>query len=444
MPVVTNTVTDPAGNPVRAVVTIRLIAGDTGYEPGYTDTGVVNGTTQITADEDGAWSVTLVSNEDIDPADTYYEVVERVPGRQSAYQHYISVPDTAGPFELADILVTEPESPEALAIAVTQKGVAGGVPTLDENAQIPLNQLGNAPGGSLSSSAPTTSAVGDAAAVGVASTAARGDHRHGREAFGAVTAQTTHGAASGNGAATTLARSDHVHGTPALPTAADVGAATSGHDHTGTYQPVDTDLTVIAGLTPSNDDVLQRKAGAWANRTIAQLKTDLAIALADVSGLQAALDAKAPALVVRNLRVEEATNLTFPSTSGNWQFLTGLAVSIPAAVGDYVELTWAFMWDTTGNNFLDWHINVGDSIVLAMSSDTATPEDEGAPWLYPGADAFDKSPGPWGIEVTAPMLSAGNLTCQLAAKAVGSGTIFRSTTYPFTAKLKNFGPADVA
>ncbi len=39
----------------------------------------------------------------------------------------------------------------------------------------------------------------------------------------------------------------------------------------------DADLTTIAGLTPTNDDVLQRKAGAWVNRTIAQLKTDLSL-----------------------------------------------------------------------------------------------------------------------------------------------------------------------
>ncbi len=40
----------------------------------------------------------------------------------------------------------------------------------------------------------------------------------------------------------------------------------------------DADLTTIAGLSPSNDDVLQRKAGAWTNRTIAQLLSDLGIA----------------------------------------------------------------------------------------------------------------------------------------------------------------------
>jgi hypothetical protein len=44
----------------------------------------------------------------------------------------------------------------------------------------------------------------------------------------------------------------------------------------------DADLLAIAGLTPSNDDVLQRKAGAWTNRTPAQLKTDLALVKTDV------------------------------------------------------------------------------------------------------------------------------------------------------------------
>jgi hypothetical protein len=42
-------------------------------------------------------------------------------------------------------------------------------------------------------------------------------------------------------------------------------------------QPLDSDLTAIAGLTPSNDDIIQRKAGAWVNRTMAQLLSDLGI-----------------------------------------------------------------------------------------------------------------------------------------------------------------------
>lgn len=47
-------------------------------------------------------------------------------------------------------------------------------------------------------------------------------------------------------------------------------------------QPLDSDLTSIAGLSPSNDDVVQRKSGAWTNRTMAQVKTDLALAKGDV------------------------------------------------------------------------------------------------------------------------------------------------------------------
>lgn len=44
-----------------------------------------------------------------------------------------------------------------------------------------------------------------------------------------------------------------------------------------TYQPLDADLAAIAALSPSNDDFIQRKAGAWTNRTISQVKTDLSL-----------------------------------------------------------------------------------------------------------------------------------------------------------------------
>lgn len=80
---------------------------------------------------------------------------------------------------------------------------------------------------------PAASAVGDAAADGVATTAARSDHKHAREPFGAVTAQTAYGAASGNGAATSQARSDHTHGTPALPTLNGLAAQTADYNAAG-------------------------------------------------------------------------------------------------------------------------------------------------------------------------------------------------------------------
>jgi len=47
-------------------------------------------------------------------------------------------------------------------------------------------------------------------------------------------------------------------------------------------QNADQDLTDIAALTPTNDDIMQRKAGAWTNRSMAQVKTDLALVKGDV------------------------------------------------------------------------------------------------------------------------------------------------------------------
>lgn len=46
---------------------------------------------------------------------------------------------------------------------------------------------------------------------------------------------------------------------------------------TARFEGSDADLSVIGALSPSNDDFLQRKAGAWANRTVLQVKSDLSL-----------------------------------------------------------------------------------------------------------------------------------------------------------------------
>ena len=69
--------------------------------------------------------------------------------------------------------------------------------------------------------APTTSAVGDAAAEGSNNTIARSDHKHGREAFGNVAALVY---AAANGSATTISRSDHNHGVTLTTASAQLGS----------------------------------------------------------------------------------------------------------------------------------------------------------------------------------------------------------------------------
>jgi hypothetical protein len=44
---------------------------------------------------------------------------------------------------------------------------------------------------------------------------------------------------------------------------------------TSAYQPLDSDLTVIAAIVPADDDIIQRKAGSWVKRTITQFVDDI-------------------------------------------------------------------------------------------------------------------------------------------------------------------------
>lgn len=61
-----------------------------------------------------------------------------------------------------------------------------------------------------------------------------------------------------------------------------------------TKQPLDSDLTTIAGLTATSDNFMVAASSAWASRTPTQAKASLAIVESDVSGLVTDLAAKAP------------------------------------------------------------------------------------------------------------------------------------------------------
>ena len=64
--------------------------------------------------------------------------------------------------------------------------------------------------------------------------------------------------------------------TGTLSTQTDVQSALDGK------QPLDSDLTTIAGLTPTTDNFMVAAASAWASRTPAQAKTSLALVKGDV------------------------------------------------------------------------------------------------------------------------------------------------------------------
>ena len=74
-------------------------------------------------------------------------------------------------------------------------------------------------------------------------------------------------------------------------------------------------LTEIGGITKTNDDIIQVKAGAYTNRTMAQLKTDLVLVKADVGlgNVDNTSDANKPISTATqtalNLKVDTVTNL---------------------------------------------------------------------------------------------------------------------------------------
>jgi hypothetical protein len=104
------------------------------------------------------------------------------------------------------------------------------------------------------------------------------NHTHvggGSVTYGPVTAETAYGASSNSGAADSVSRSDHRHGNPALPTPAAIGASATTHNHDASYQPLDSDLTTIAGLTPTSGNTVMAQGSAWASRTPAQVRVSL-------------------------------------------------------------------------------------------------------------------------------------------------------------------------
>lgn len=78
-------------------------------------------------------------------------------------------------------------------------------------------------------------------------------------------------------------------------------------------------LGQIAGLSPSNDDVLQRKAGVWTNRTPGQLKADLALAKGDVGlgNVDNTSDANKPVSTAQQTALDAKAPLASPALTGN-------------------------------------------------------------------------------------------------------------------------------
>lgn len=125
-------------------------------------------------------------------------------------------------------------------------------------------------------------------------------------------------------------------------------------------QPLDSDLTAIAGLTPTDNDLVQRKSGAWTNRTPAQVKADLALVKADV-GLGN----------VANLDTSTTANIT---DSTDKRFLTDAELALIASLGiPVVRETPSGVVDGSNVTFILAHAPIAGSEQLFVNGTSQEP-----------------------------------------------------------------------
>jgi hypothetical protein len=148
VPVVTKQITLPGSGVARQVrCLLSLYASTSGESFGYGTTGDIGSTTEYKPDNSGLVSFgDLEPNTTIDPTGTVYRIVTVFPDR-ARLTEYIIVPDEAGPFEVAEILSSEPGAlaapgtvaaieellPEALAAAGEQFSSLDEAPTPTPN-----------------------------------------------------------------------------------------------------------------------------------------------------------------------------------------------------------------------------------------------------------------------------------------------------------------------
>jgi hypothetical protein len=192
------------------------------------------------------------------------------------------------------------------------------------------------------------------------------------------------GATANSSDATLLNRANHT-GTQTASTISDFNTAADARitAATGTsIQPIDSDLTAIAALTPTNDDIIQRKAGAWTNRTPAQLKTDLVLTKTDVglANVDNTSDANKPVSTATTTALNGKVNVingggetyfdagnsgtakTLDLVNGNVQKLTltgNCTITLTGpSTGAYRSMLLYVFQDATGSRTITWPASV--------------------------------------------------------------------------------------
>lgn len=235
-------------------------------------------------------------------------------------------------------------------------------------------------------------------------------------------------------------------------TAALSGKAATSHTH------IENDVTGLisdlAGKASSVHAHSQSDVTGLSTSLSGKSDTGHAHAESDVTGLASSLDGKsdtshthAPESTLTIARKKTSSgNFLGSDTSGLYVVCNNgtedLAVSIPAVVGDYLEVSLSALV-TQGTLKLEYVVVKSGVIVEYGSTNTGSPAFEGDPSLYNDAGFIITSNGASFI-VTTPMLDSGEVTVGLARFGSDStGRIYSDTNYPSRLTVKNYGQVDI-
>jgi len=207
------------------------------------------------------------------------------------------------------------------------------------------------------------------------------------------------------------------------------------------------DLSADRTLSVANDTTTQKvrlsKAGTLIG-TRQELNliegSNVTITTADDSGNNRVNVTIAAAQPIVRAAYITSGDVALPDSTGAWTVLSGFELSIPAAVGEWVELAPSFMWaPSAGSAFLDFGVIVSSTVVRYLSTGGASPAAEGDPALYIFPSSYRTSGvAGSGFIVTPGDLDGGNIRFVLNYKTTAAaGTVHASTLWPFRWRALN-------
>lgn len=186
-----------------------------------------------------------------------------------------------------------------------------------------------------------------------------------------------------------------------------LGAAASGHNHTGTYQPLDTDLTNIAALTGTSGFLKTNGAGTWSVDTNTYLTsfTDTNVTLSN-SAVNATFYVPFASTATGNQALSSNTSLSFNPSTG---VLSATTFS-GALSGNATTATNVAGTGITGTTLASGVVTSSLTTVGTVTSGTWS----GSFGAVSGANLTS--------------LTAGNLSGTIPSAVLGNSTVFIGTT----------------